>query len=189
MLNLKKLIPIIAVVLIALGVNLEQFGIDLGALTGGGSNTGQVERSANNGAQANHGKQWSSTKPEINLWHIFDGEINRKGKPVGFHSRPNGQDPANARIKSIRSKPNSKGVYTANIEIRDGNQWKGKFSSFFPDNMSRQQVVDAVMHAYKNSKAPSKQPWSGPSGKGFQIQGYTTSRGGINTAFPIYTNN
>jgi len=158
MLNLKKLIPIIAVVLIALGVNLEQFGIDLGALTGNGSNTGQ--------------KQWSSTKPEINLWHIFDGEINRKGKPVGFHSRPNGQDPANARIKSIRSKPNSKGVYTANIEIRDGNQWKGKFSSFFPDipdNMSRQQVVDAVMHAYKNSKAPSKQPWSGPSGKGFQI--------------------
>ena len=197
MLNLKKLIPIIAVILIALGVNLEQFGIDLDSLTGGGSNTSQSDRSNNSGTQsgnntgahAGHGKQWSNTQPEINLWHIFDGEINRKGKPVGFHSRPNGQNPANARIQSIRSKPNSKGVYTANIEIRDGNQWKSKFSSFFPDNMSREQVVDAVMHAYKNSKNPKKQPWSGPSGQGFQIQGYTTSRGGINTAFPIYTNN
>jgi len=141
MLNLKKLIPIIAVVLIALGVNLEQFGIDLGALTGNGSNTGQVEHSRNNGAQANHGKQWSSTKPEINLWHIF----------------------ANARIKSIRSKPNSKGVYTANIEIRDGNQWKGKFSSFFPDRQSNPGRVHrekafksrAIRHHVVESTQPS----------------------------------
>jgi len=52
--------------------------------------------------------------------------------------------------------------------------------------MSQQQVVDAILHAYNNSKDPNKQPWSGPSGHGFQIQGYTTSKGGINTAFPVF---
>ncbi|MFK7916389.1 MAG: EndoU domain-containing protein, partial [Pseudomonadales bacterium] len=124
--------------------------------------------------------------PEINLWHVFEGEINRKGKPTGFHARPGGQDPANARVKSIKDRPNRAGVYTANIEVRDGGQWKGKFSSFFPDSMSQQEVVNVILHAYRNSKDPRKQPWSGPSGLGFQIQGYTTSRGGINTAFPVY---
>ncbi len=196
MLNLKRLIPIIAVVLIALGVNLEQFGIDLESLTGNNQSSqqrdqNQSQRSSSGNSNQNHsqGSKWSSTNPEINLPHIFEGEINRSGKPVGFHSRPGGQDPANARIKSIRSKPNSAGVYTANIEIRDGNQWKNKFSSFFPDSLSRDEVIDVILHAYSNSKAPNKQPWSGPSGMGFQVQGYTTSRGGINTAFPVYTNN
>jgi len=190
--NLKKLIPLVAVVLIALGVNLEQFGIDLGALTGQRTESGSQSSSSaksgngNNAGAHGSGEKWSSTNPEINLWHVFEGEINRKGKPVGYHSRPNGQDAPNARIKSIKAKPNKQGVYTANIEIRDGNQWKGKFSSFFPDEMSQQQVVDAIIHAYSKSKNPNKQPWSGPSGLGFQIQGYTSSRGGINTAFPIY---
>jgi len=195
MLNLKKLIPLIAVVLIALGVNLEQFGIDLGALTGGqssqsGSQPSSSAGNGNNSSGGTHGsgEKWSSTNPEINLWHVFEGEINRRGKPVGYHSRPNGQDAPNARIKSIKSKPNRHGVYTANIEIRDGNQWKGKFSSFFPDAMSQDQVVDAIINAYSKSKNPKKQPWSGPSGHGFQIQGYTSSQGGINTAFPIYVN-
>lgn len=201
MLKLKKLIPIIAVVLIALGVNLEQFGIDLESLTGGNQSsqqrdqTNQQSNRQSTGSSSvassavGEGKKWSDTQPEINLPHIFDGEINRSGKPVGFHSRPGGQDPATARIKSIQSKPNSAGVYTATIEIRDGNQWKNKFSSFFPDSLSRQEVVEVILHAYHNSKSPQKQPWSGPSGMGFQVQGYTTSRGGINTAFPVYTNN
>ena len=190
--NLKKLIPLIAVVLIALGVNLEQFGIDLGALTGGqrsesSSQSSSSARNTNNtGGSHASGEKWSSTSPEINLWHVFEGEINRKGKPVGYHSRPNGQDAPNARIKSKKSKPNNLGIYTAEIEIRAGHQWKGKFSSFFPDDMSQNEVVEAILHAYSKSKDPKKQPWSGPSGHGFQIQGYTSSRGGINTAFPIY---
>ncbi len=183
----RKLIPVIAVILVAFGVNLERFGIDLEALTGGYSQSQNPQQSSQ--SHSGSGEQWSSTRPEINLWHVFDGEINKRGKPTGYHSRPGGKDASNARIKSIKSRPNRHGVYTADIEIRDGNQWKGKFSSFFPDAMSKSEVVDAILHAYNNSKAPDKQPWSGPSGHGFQIQGYTTSRGGINTAFPIYVNN
>lgn len=192
--KLKRYIPIVAVILVALGVNLDQFGIDLDSLSKGGSSTqtsSSTNSSNNAGNSSNSGahsssEKWSDTTPNINQWHIFDGEINRSGKPVGFHSRPGGQDPANARIRSIRDAPNKIGVYTASIEIRDGNQWKEKFSSFFPDSLSRNDVIKAVLHAYDNSNDPNAQPFEGPSGLGFRIQGYTSNRGGINTAFPIF---
>ncbi|ASJ71046.1 EndoU domain-containing protein [Granulosicoccus antarcticus] len=196
----KRYIPIVAVILLALGVNLDQFGIDLNSLSRGGSissSTNQTQQNSNSGQSASHQKQssahsepdypkWSQTDPNVNQWHIFAGEINRSGKPVGFHSRPGGQDPASARVKSIRDKPNRAGVYTASIEIQDGAQWKGKFSSFFPDSLSRNEVLQAIVNAYANSDNPKAQPFEGPSGLGFTIQGYTSNQGGINTAFPIY---
>ena len=188
----KRYIPIVAVVLVALGVNLDQFGIDLNALSKGGSvqssqSTSSSYTDSKSGTDTgSHGEKWSDTSPNINLWHIFDGEINRRGKPVGYHSRPGGKDPATARIRSIRDSPNKSGVYTASIEIRDGNQWKEKFSSFFPDSMSRNDVINAVLNAYENSSNPNAQPFEGPSGLGFKIQGYTSNQGGINTAFPIF---
>ena len=199
----KRYVPIVAVILLALGVNLDQFGIDLHSLTRGGSattsnagNTQQItveSSSSNSGGKASDHSEpdyprWSQTEPNINQWHIFAGEINRSGKPVGFHSRPGGRDPATARVKSIRDKPNRAGVYTAYIEILDGSQWKGTFSSFFPDSLSRDDVMQAVLNAYANSNDPKAQPFEGPSGLGFSIQGYTSDRGGINTAFPIYVN-
>ncbi|MFK8082150.1 MAG: EndoU domain-containing protein [Granulosicoccus sp.] len=188
----KRYIPIVALVLVALGVNLDQFGIDLKGLSqGAGSSLSTGSSGSDNSANAgSHSEpdysQWSKTEPNINLWHVFEGEINRSGKPVGFHSRPGGDDPANARVVSIRDKANRAGVYTATIEIRDGNQWKSKFSSFFPDSLSRDDVVNAVLKAYKNSSDKNAQPFEGPSGLGFNIQGYTSGRGGINTAFPIF---
>jgi hypothetical protein len=194
MLNRKVIIPIVAAILVALGVNLDQFGIDLNQLAGGGS-TSTVNQSGNNTTSAGSGgsvaayqsgKKWSNTRPAVNLHHVFEGEINRKGKPVGYHSRPGGRDADGARIVNIRDQPNSAGVYTANIEIRDGNQWKQKFSSFFPDSMSEQEVVDVIVKAYNNSSNKNKQPWQGASGLGFDIQGYTLSKGDINTAFPVY---
>ncbi|MFK7852522.1 MAG: EndoU domain-containing protein [Granulosicoccus sp.] len=186
----KRYIPIVAVILVALGVNLDQFGIDLKALSNGGT---AISSPANSNASSAHVEpdyaKWSKTTPNINMWHVFAGEINRSGKPVGYHSRPGGKDPAGARLVSIRDKPNSLGVYTATIEIRDGTQWKNKFSSFFPDSMSRDEVTDAILNAYNASRDPEAQPFEGPSGLGFTIQGYTSGRGGINTAFPVYVRN
>lgn len=208
--NYKRYIPVVAVILLALGVNLDQFGIDLHALSRSSNtssssspasqNDGAAQRSTLGTTTGSSGLQnagsakpdypkWSKTDPNINQWHIFEGEINRSGKPVGFHSRPGGRDPANARLVSIRDKPNGAGVYTASIEIRDGSQWKQKFSSFFPDSLSHDAVLDAVLHAYSHSDNPAAQPFEGPSGLGFSIQGYTSSRGGINTAFPIFARN
>jgi len=195
--KLKRYIPIVAVVLAALGFNLDKFGIDLDAIGRGESifgtaNTGgssSASTSSSSGGNHSSTQKWSDTTPNINLLHVFDGEINKSGKPTGFHSRPGGQDPAGARLVSLRDKPNRQGVYTANIEVRDGNQWKSKFSSFFPDTLSREEVISVILHAYENSNNQNAQPWSGPSGQGYQVQGYTTGRGGINTAFPIYTRN
>lgn len=144
-----------------------------------------VSAKKNGSRKASHGK-WSNTTPAINLEHVFSGEINRKGKPVGFHARPQGHSPQGAKVIRVKDGPNKVGVYTATIEIADGSKWKSKFSSFFPDSLSQEQVIDAILHAYNNSQNPRKQPWRGPSGLGFDIQGYTLSRGDINTAFPIY---
>lgn len=196
----KRYLPIVALILVAAGVNLDKFGIDLNQLANGGSALSQPSTSSHsndNGAALSNGQsgdaidvealpKWSSTSPEINLHHVFAGEINKRGKPTGFHSRPGGADPSTAKVVNVRDKPNSLGVYTATIAVRDGGQWKEKFSSFFPDSFSQQEVVDAVIHAYSNSKNKKAQPWQGPSGHGFAIQGYTTNRGGINTAFPVY---
>lgn len=194
----KRYIPIVAAILIALGVGGEGKIKDiLQSLSNGGSGTSisapsnnDSNRTAESGAHSEPGySKWSTTEPNINLWHIFEGEINRKGKPTGFHSRPGGQDPAGAKVLSIRDKPNRQGVYTAQIAVRDGDQWKEKFSSFFPDSLSREEVLSAIVNAYSKSSNPNAQPFEGPSGLGFQIQGYTSGRGAINTAFPIFVRN
>lgn len=133
---------------------------------------------------------WSNHNPQINLSHIFQGEINRNGKPTGFHSRPDGRDPKHARLDRIKSRPNSAGVYTAEISVfdTDENRWKQKFSSFFPDRMNHQAVVNSILHAWNKRERGQSKPWRGPSGHGFVIEGYVSSRGGINTAYPIYQN-
>lgn len=134
---------------------------------------------------------WSKTQPAINLSHIFTGEINRSGKATGFHSRPDAQNPDYARIDRIKGKKNRAGVYTAQVEIYDPEEkrWKSKFSTFFPDNMGHQQVLDSIINAWNKRNKKHDTPWRGPSGKGFQIEGYVSRRGGINTAYPIYVRN
>jgi len=202
MLTRRLLFPLIAAVLVALGGGLEKLGIDLTGLGGDGSDVSSQKspqvfntpasnpQVSSSTTQYQSGRKWSNTSPEINLHHVFEGEINRKGRPTGYHSRPGGVDADGAKIIRITDGPNSLGIYTAVIAIRDGNQWKEKqLSSFFPDSMSPDEVIAAIVNAYKNSANQNSQPWRGPSGLGFDIQGYTTSRGGINTAFPLYRGN
>ncbi len=134
-------------------------------------------------------KKWSQTSPAINLHHIFHGEINKKGKPTGFHVRPKDTESSTgARIARIMSKPNKAGVYTARVEVHDKsrNTWIEKFSTMFPDNLSRDEIITAITYAYSERDKSKKQPWSGPSGLGFPIQGYILNDGRINTAFPVY---
>ncbi len=129
----------------------------------------------------------SETTPPINLEHIFHGEINRRGRPVGYHSRPGGVDPENARVTRITAGPNRLGVYEAVIEVRtkDG-KWLEKRSTFFPDRMGRDEVVAAILNAYHNRTTMESNRFTGPSGKGFVIRGYLLSDGAVNTAFPLY---
>lgn len=133
------------------------------------------------------GVQWSLTTPPVNETHIFEGEINRGGKAVGFHSRPGGRDPANARVCAVTDGPNRRGVYSAQVEIRKpGGPWLRKRSTFFPDDMNRAEVIQAILHAYHNRSREDGPKFSGPSGKGFTIEGYLLPDARINTAFPLY---
>lgn len=129
---------------------------------------------------------WSDTDPAINLHHIFEGEINRRGKPVGYHSRPGGEDPSGARVTRIVDEPNGEGVYIADVEIqaRSG-RWQGKRSTFFPDEMSRDEIVQAILHAWENGQKFPDDRFRGDSGEGFTIEGRTLRDGRINTAYPI----
>ncbi|HEY0554931.1 MAG TPA: EndoU domain-containing protein [Thermoanaerobaculia bacterium] len=134
-------------------------------------------------------EEWSRTSPPVNVTHIFEGEINRRGKPTGFHSRPGGHDPANARLVRIVDRPNRAGVYNAEVEIRSeflsGSAWLAKRSTVYPDRMDRAAVIQAVLNAFQH-RSGNGELFRGPSGAGFTIEGYYQN-GRINTAYPIYT--
>ena len=130
---------------------------------------------------------WSKTTPAINETHLFDGYVNRKGDPVGFHSRPAGRNPGMARVAAVTDPPNKAGVYTARVEIlASGRRWLSKQSTFFPDKMTRGEVIQAILHAHQHKTSGNSVKFSGPSGKGFTIEGYVLTDGRINTAFPVY---
>lgn len=131
-------------------------------------------------------EEWSRTRPPVNVSHIFEGEINRRGRPVGFHSRPGGRNPADARVARILDRPNRAGVYTAEVEIRSGSRWLSKRSTFYPDRMDREAVIRAILNAWSRRAPGGAEKFRGPSGQGFTIEGYYQD-GRINTAYPIYT--
>lgn len=138
-------------------------------------------------SQAPLDEEWSDTDPSVNLAHIFQGDINRRGKPVGYHSRPGGEDPEGARVVRILDEENGVGVYTADVEIRNASgRWLKKRSTFYPDRLSREEVLAAILHAWEERGETDGNKFRGPSGEGFTIEGYTTDDGGINTAYPIY---
>jgi len=130
------------------------------------------------------GERWSETEPPINLTHLFEGQINKRGKPVGFHARPGGVDPEGARLVRVIDGPNRVGVYVAKVEIRaSSGRWLGKTSTLYPDDFSEDDVVAAILAAFERSDGGEK--WRGDSGKGFTIEGYFQNRR-INTAYPIF---
>jgi len=128
-------------------------------------------------------RTWSDTQPAINLTHIFAGEINRRGRPVGFHSRPGGTDPVGSGIVRIVDRPNRAGVYTAMVWI--GRRSRTKFSTFYPDRLTRAMVIEAILFACRQGRRRGER-FSGPSGYGFTIEGYVQN-GRISTAYPLYS--
>jgi hypothetical protein len=134
------------------------------------------------------GRAWSSTSPPVNETHLFEGEINRRGQPVGFHARPGGRNPSGARVVRVIQGPNRDGVYVAQVEIRDRDgRWLRKTSTFYPDRLGRADVVGAVLSAWQGRTTGGAEKFRGPSGRGFTIEGYFQN-GRINTAWPVFQN-
>jgi hypothetical protein len=125
----------------------------------------------------------------LNQHHVFQGEINKKGKAVGFHHRPAGANPPSARIVPGTATPaDANGLYQANVEILNPatGTWvrKGPPSTFFPDSWSQTRVVDEIRGAYANGTVQGSS-WRGVSPSGVPIRGYLDQNGDIVTAFPV----
>lgn len=141
--------------------------------------------------------QWSDTTPPLNLSHIFDGDINKRGKAVGFHVRNQGRDPQNARLTQRLSGPNSRGIYTGRTAIynpKSGAWVPKKFSTFFPDHLSRPRIIELILESFHNSRPDQRGKWRGENSDGFVIEGWLCPKkgsprcpaGSVNTAYPIY---
>ena len=120
------------------------------------------------------------------LEHIFDGSVNKKGKATGYHY-DKVEDSRGEIISGTRSKADRHGVYTAKVKV-DGVQKNG-FSSFYPDDWTPQEVVDAINVAYEDALGSTDNPhgdlWIGYSGD-MEIDMYLTEQKKIITAYPVY---
>ncbi len=128
--------------------------------------------------------------PRVNIGHVFHGEINARGRAVGFHHEGSIGHSGTARISQIIDPPNALGVYRARVEIFDPSSgtWvvKNAPSTFFPTAWSRSQVLTEIRDAFGSGGIIRNNYWEGISPSGVRIGGYLDATGNINTAFPIY---
>ncbi|WP_179631911.1 minor capsid protein [Clostridium peptidivorans] len=114
--------------------------------------------------------------------HILEGEVNRRGKAVGFHME-NMPTKKGEIIESTRSKVDKNGIYNANVTINGVS--KIAKSTFFPINMTPQQVVNVINEAYLTMKPYRGAMMKGNTKCGFDIGIYLDEKGKISTAFPL----
>ncbi|QJE72023.1 EndoU domain-containing protein [Aerophototrophica crusticola] len=140
---------------------------------------------------------WSTTQPSLNLRHVFCGEYNKSGKPVGAHSM---QIMATSPdVKSVGAPSVTyNGLTVRPVTFSNGAQLARK--SFYPDACTIPQITESALYAAANSK-PVNGWQQGPSapktggaqycldskGQPFTIQFAWLGQGKdrINTAFPI----
>ena len=123
---------------------------------------------------------------KITLEHIFDGTINSKGKATGYHYSMV-TDSKGEIIPGTESDKDGHGVFTAKVKVNGVK--KNGFSSFYPEDWTPQQVVDAINEAYDDAMSDKSNPhgslWIGYSGD-LEIDMYLDNNKRITTAFPVY---
>ena len=126
-----------------------------------------------------HTENFASIKA---IKHILEGEINRRGKAVGFHMENMPTRKGNI-IENTRSAVDENGIYKAKVVINGIR--KQAQSSFFPTKMIPQQIIDAINEAYNRKNKISENKYSGKTSYGFEIIMYLDSNDKIITAYPI----
>ena len=118
--------------------------------------------------------------------HIFEGQVNKKGNASGYHYDMIENTPGYI-VPGTESKEDAHGVYTAKVEVngvkKSGN--KG-YSTFYPKNLSPQEVVDLINEAYNNKVHVTGNTYAGDTSLGIEIDMYLDDNGKIISAFPIY---
>ena len=122
---------------------------------------------------------------EKSMSHIFEGDINRKGRAGGYHYDMV-EGTSGSIIEGTKSPTlNDAGVYEAKVEVNGIlKKANGGKSTFFPDHMSPQEVVDAINEAYSNMELIEGSRYSGTSRNGIDIEIILNSEGKIITAYP-----
>lgn len=116
--------------------------------------------------------------------HIFMGSVNSKKKGSGYHYDMIEDSPGQI-VEGTRSKADENGIYTANVEV-DGYA-KSNFSSFYPDEWTPQQVVDAIAEARKEALKTGEMRGNYHVGhsNGIRIEMYLDSKDKVVTAYPV----
>lgn len=118
--------------------------------------------------------------------HIFEGQINSKGEAVGYHYDQIENTPGSI-VSGTKSSKDSHGVYKGKVTVlgtdKTGNQG---YSTFYPDDMSPQQVVDGIYQAYKKRVYKTGNIYYGYSDDGIKITMYLNDSNKIISAFPDY---
>lgn len=140
---------------------------------------------------------WAGPSDDVNVRHVFCGEIGDNGKVKGFHSIQ--LKASSTVVRNVTHVPTHTpaAIYDAQVDFNNG---RHKLSTFFPDQCTESQIIMSIDHAFKNQTGPHPQ-WgvlgnSAPSdnaegyclttdGKPFQIRmGLIDGDSKVNTAFP-----
>ena len=119
--------------------------------------------------------------------HIFEGDLNRRGQSGGYHYDMVEGTSGNI-IEGTRGPAlNDAGIYEAKIEVNGiPKKANGGYSTFFPDYMSPQEVVDTINEAYSNKVLAYGNTYIEKSHNGLKIGMYIReSDGKIISAFPM----
>lgn len=122
------------------------------------------------------------------LEHILEGELNQKGRAVGFHydRLPTKKGEI---VVGTKTKENEFGVYEAKVIIEGVEKTSNEGNStFFPDDWDTQEVVDAINEAYENRIFITGNTYEGLTDEGMMIRMYLNDQNKIISAFPIYEN-
>ncbi|RYL93282.1 EndoU domain-containing protein [Sporolactobacillus sp. THM19-2] len=123
------------------------------------------------------------------LEHILEGQLNARGKAVGYHSESIPDTPGRI-IPGTESAPNKYGVYKAKIEVNNiPKTANGGESTFFPENWDAQKIVESINEAFENRQfiEGTRNTFIGELSNGMQIQMYIDMKSGkIISSFSIY---
>lgn len=118
--------------------------------------------------------------------HIFEGQVNARGKAVGYHYEGIEGTSGNV-ILGTESSINKFGVYKAKVEVNGiPKTANGGFSTFYSKDLSPQQVVDAINEAYSNCelKIGTRNTYQGITKNGMKIDMFLNQNGKIISPFP-----
>ena len=119
--------------------------------------------------------------------HIFEGQVNARGKAVGYHYEGIEGTSGNV-IPGTESSVNNIGVYKAQVEVNGiPKTANGGFSTFYSKNLSPQQVVDAINEAYSNCelKLGTRNTYQGVANNGMKIDMFLDQSGKIISALIV----